>query len=83
MIECQCPDPVIRERLTKQQPNAAHNSEADLAVYSQQFREFSGIVTTSHAGCMPSGIIRVDTSRPVDETAREVVTQFLSPYSSP
>lgn len=74
MLECQAPDALIRRRLHARQtdPNA---SDADLQIYEQQRRTYSDPVLLPSPSTAGHHLI-VDTSRPVAETAHDIVERF-------
>src|SRR5262249_21999362 len=82
MIECTCPDAVIRRRLQRrsQTPNA---SDADLAVYESQRRAFQPIALLPSIESGRSQHVQVNTDQPPHKAAGVVVNRFLSATEPP
>jgi predicted kinase len=75
MVECRCPDSVIRRRLTWRQgePSA---SDADVSVYERQAAAFTPIDLPCILGPESAHHIIVDTEQPSQHAARDVVDRF-------
>lgn len=76
IVECLCPDSVIRERLQTRQetPNA---SDADLAVYEQQRQTFQPLQLSETNGPATTHLL-IETDQPLPQSAREVVRRFAT-----
>ena len=77
ILECCCPDAVIRRRLASRR-SAPHSSDASLPVYEEQLRSFQPLTSPASEGSRNSNRIVVNTDQPAPSAARGVVHRFLS-----
>ncbi|HZT44369.1 MAG TPA: AAA family ATPase [Chthonomonadaceae bacterium] len=70
LLECRCPDAVIRHRL-QERADKPGISDADLAVYEGQRRCYDPISAEE------ARVLTVDTDRPVEEAAHQVIREFI------
>jgi aminoglycoside phosphotransferase family enzyme/predicted kinase len=77
MLECRCPDTVIRQRLELRR-NQENASDADLAVYEGQRRSYVPIVPTGSEETTNQFHLVIDTEAPSCQTATRVVDSFTS-----
>lgn len=77
VLDCQCPDAVIRQRLAarSEDPNA---SDACLNVYLQQRRASETTLPCDQEAVSQGGYILADMTRPVSDIAHTVVSRFLT-----
>ncbi|HLV79519.1 MAG TPA: AAA family ATPase [Chthonomonadaceae bacterium] len=71
LLECRCPDAMIRRRL-RERTDELSVSDADLAVYEAQ-RSCNDPISLEEARCC----IRVDTDRPISEAAHQALDGLL------
>lgn len=72
MIECRCPDSVIRDRLSKRAPGE-QESDADLRIYEQQVRLSTPIALPKSVPLPENRHIAVDTVRSIANAAHDVI----------
>jgi aminoglycoside phosphotransferase family enzyme/predicted kinase len=78
VLECRCPDAVIRRRLASRRRDP-HSSDASLPVYEEQLRSFQPLTPPAPEGSKDANRIVINTDQPVPSAARGVVHRFLSP----
>ncbi len=76
LLECQCPDAVIRQRLCLRGQDA-NASDAGLAVYEAQIRSYRPMTLPALDGLKLARHLTVDTDQPIAEAAHQVVNRFL------
>ena len=83
VLECRCPDAVIRRRLASRRsdPNGsdAYLSDAYLPVYEEQLRNFQPPASPAPEGGRDSYHITINTNQPASSAVHGVVRHFLSP----
>jgi hypothetical protein len=78
MIECQCPNSVIRRRLALRQARPT-DSDAGVAVYEQQAASFAPVQVPAIDGALHTRHLIVDTEQPSQCAAHDVVDRFTAP----
>lgn len=74
LIECRCPDPVIRRRLERRK-RVRQASDAGIAVYEAQLRTFSSFCITETELSLWRRV-RLRTNQPARRTARQFLREF-------
>ena len=77
MLECQCPDDVIRRRLGMRHAQA-NASDADVAIYEEQFRSFVPMVAPEGQDKFNQFHVVIDTAAPELGAVARVVDRFTS-----
>src|SRR5205823_8052949 len=67
VVECRCPDALMRERLAERDESGTDASDAGVAVYEAQLGRFQPL-----APDLP-GVVRVETTAPPWQLARQVL----------
>jgi len=78
ILKCECPEETIRERLCDCEHHTGDLSDADIAVFERQISQFSGLTVAERHNGKQGGVIQLNTSLPVEITAREVVNRVLA-----
>lgn len=78
MLECQCPDEIIRRRLA-QRSKDANVSDAGVKIYEQQVRDFADVELPSGSHVAKQFHVVVDTDGSARDVANKVVDRFASP----
>lgn len=74
ILECECPDSIIRERLAARQQLAAA-SDADITIYEKQLTSHEPVLPPAGAKRNPRHL-RINTALPARETAQTVTDHF-------
>jgi len=75
MVECRCPDAVIRQRLASRQSQSSA-SDANIAVYERQAAAFTPIALPRSTAAEETHHLIVDTEQPSPQAARYVIDRF-------